>query len=64
MKYHKGFALGDLRNHSLKEIVYSERRQKFIDTFDVRKCKSCWLRDKNQFIEYLLTENPRHVNYV
>ena len=64
MKYHKGYALGDLRNHSLEEIVHSQERKDFIDAFDVRECKSCWLRDKNQFIEYLLTDNPQHVNFV
>ena len=64
MKYHKGFALGDLRDNSLKEIVYSEKRQKFIQDFDVHDCKACWLRDKNQFIEYLLADSPQHVNYV
>jgi len=64
MKYHKGFALGDLRKYTLKEIVYSEDRQKYVETFNVKKCKSCWLRDKNQFIEYLLAESPQHVNYV
>jgi radical SAM protein with 4Fe4S-binding SPASM domain len=64
MKYHKGFALGDLRNNSLKEIVNSEERQKFISDFDVHDCKACWLRDKNQFIEYLLADSPQHVNYV
>ena len=64
MKYHKGFAWGDLRNNSLKEIVHSEQRQKFISDFDVHDCKACWLRDKNQFIEYLLADSPQHVNYV
>jgi len=64
MKYHKGFALGDLRELSLKEIIYSADREKFIEAFDVKKCKSCWLRDKNQFVEYLLAESPQHVNYV
>ena len=64
MKYHKGFALGDLRNYSLKEIVDSKERQRFIQSFDVHDCKACWLRDKNQFIEYLLADNPQHVNYV
>jgi len=64
MKYHKGFGLGDLRTHSLNEIVYSEERKKFIQGFDVHDCKACWLRDKNQFIEYLLAENPQHINYV
>ena len=64
MKYHKGFALGDLRNHSLKEIVYSDERKKFVEAFNVQHCKPCWLRDKNQFLEYLVADNPQHVNYV
>ncbi|MDA1129136.1 MAG: radical SAM protein [Chloroflexi bacterium] len=64
MKYHKGYAMGDLRTESLKEIVNSDRRQRFIESFDVEDCKSCWLRDKNQFVEYLLTDSPQHVNFV
>ena len=64
MKYHKGYALGDLRTYSLKDLVYSEERRGFIESFDVGKCKPCWLRDKNQFIEYLLADNPQHINYV
>ena len=64
MKYHKGFAMGDLRNYSLKELVQSEERKRFVETFDVHDCKACWLREKNQFIEYLLADNPQHVNYV
>lgn len=64
MKYHKGFAMGDLRTETLKEIIYSERRQKFLEAFDVHDCKACWLRDKNQFIEYLLADNPQHINFV
>jgi radical SAM protein with 4Fe4S-binding SPASM domain len=64
MKYHKESALGDLKKQSLKELVYSQARQHYIDGFDVRKCKPCWLRDKNQFIEYLVAENPKHVDFV
>ena len=64
MKYHRGFALGNLRAHSLSEMIHSEERVKFIEQFNVRNCKSCWLRDKNQFIEYLLADSPQHVNFV
>ena len=64
MKYHKGFALGDLRTTPLKELVFSDARKQYIDAFDVRNCKACWLRDKNQFIEYLLADSPQHVNFV
>jgi len=64
MKYHKGFEMGDLRTQSLKELVHSDARRKFIEGFDVHDCKACWLRDKNQFIEYLLADNPQHINFV
>ena len=64
MKYHTGFEMGDLRTESLKDIIHSDRRKEFVDSFDVKKCKACWLRDKNQFIEYLLADSPQHVNYV
>lgn len=64
MKYHKGFSLGNLKNHSLTEIVQSPERQKFINEFNVRNCKPCWLRDKNQFIEYVVADKPHHINFV
>ena len=64
MKYHRGYSLGDLRTQSLQEIIHSDQRKEFIESFDVKNCKPCWLRDKNQFIEYLIAENPQHVNYV
>jgi len=64
MKYHKGSEMGDLRKESLSDLVQSNHRKKYVDSFDVKKCKACWLRDKNQFIEYLLADNPQHVNYV
>lgn len=62
-KYYNGFELGDLREQSLHDIIYGERRHQYISAFNVQKCKPCWLRDKNKFIEYLLAKNPRHVNF-
>lgn len=64
MKYHKGFAMGDLRTETLTEVIHSDRRKEFVESFNVEKCKPCWLRDKNQFIEYLVSDSPQHVNYV
>ena len=64
MKYHKGYEMGDLRTQTLKEIVYSEKRRTFIENFNVMKCKPCWLRDKNQFIEYLVANSPQHINFL
>lgn len=64
MKYHKDYAFGDLKTHSLQDIIHSPGRNKFITDFNVLHCKPCWLRDKNQFIEYLLTDKPQHINFV
>ena len=64
MKYHKGYAMGNLRSTSLADLVHSDERKKYVDNFNVQGCKSCWLRDKNQFIEYLIADSPQHVNFV
>jgi len=63
VKYHPEFAFGDLKKNTLKEIVHSKERREYMDKFDVRKCKPCWLRDKNKFIEYLFADNPEHINF-
>lgn len=62
-KYYNGFELGDLKEQSLHDIIYGERRRQYVNSFNVQKCKPCWLRDKNKFIEYLLEDNPSHINF-
>ena len=64
MKYHEGSSLGNLKESSLSDIILSEKRKKYIESFDVSKCKPCWMRETNQFIEYLLAKDPMHVNFV
>lgn len=59
-KYHEGFALGDLRTESVETIA----RRQVGAAFDVTRCKPCWLRDKNLFVDYLLAEHPEHVEFV
>lgn len=63
MKYHPPFEMGDLYQQSLAQIVTSPERERFAFHLDVESCKSCWLRDKNKFIESLLTP-PAHVDFV
>lgn len=63
MKYHPGFEMGSLHEMTLEQIVRSDRRMAMAYELDVKNCKSCWLRDKNQFIEALLTK-PEHVDFV
>lgn len=62
-KYYKDYAIGDLKKESLHDIIYGEKRQAYIASFNVKQCKPCWLRDKNKFIEYLAKKDPRHVNF-
>lgn len=63
MKYHPEFAMGDLNEHTLEQIAVSPRRMQMAYELDVTDCKSCWLRDKNKFIEALITK-PDHVDFV
>jgi wyosine [tRNA(Phe)-imidazoG37] synthetase (radical SAM superfamily) len=61
-KYHDGFEMGDLHVETLREIA--ERHARTVPKFDVTKCKPCYLRDKNQFIQYILEDDPAHVGFV
>lgn len=62
MKYHPEFVMGSLHENSLDEIVSSPLRARFA-TLDPHDCKSCWLRDKNKFIESLIVP-PAHADFV
>jgi len=64
--YNPSSAFGDLSKQDLHEIIYGERRRKFIEEFDVTKCNPCWLREKNIAIETVLAPEKRlgHVRYV
>jgi MoaA/NifB/PqqE/SkfB family radical SAM enzyme len=51
---------GDLRAQSFAEWICSHRRY----DWDARSCKFCQFNDKNKLIEFMLSPNPRHVNFV
>jgi len=34
------------------------------DALPTASCPPCWMDDKNEFISYILKENPKHVNFV
>jgi radical SAM protein with 4Fe4S-binding SPASM domain len=63
MKYHPQFEMGDLATMTLEQMIASPERMKMGFNLDVTDCKSCWLRDKNKFIESLL-QAPAHVDFV
>jgi len=63
-KYIKGKEFGDLRKQTLFQIIHSKERQEYLSKFNVTECHSCWFREKNQYIEYQLQDNPIHKNFV
>lgn len=64
LKYYKQYAFGDIRKQSLGEIIFGEQRRKYLEEFNVDKCLPCWLRGRNEFIEYLLIEDAPHKYFV
>jgi len=63
MKYQKDFALADIREKSLKDIVYDANVTAKMNNLDVRKCFPCWLRSRNIAISQAV-EKPPHVNFI
>jgi len=50
--------LGNLNERSLQDI-WKNRTE-----IDAAKCPPCWHQGKNKFIEYLLHDDPQHVNFI
>jgi MoaA/NifB/PqqE/SkfB family radical SAM enzyme len=56
---------GDINNNTFEEIWFGETRRKWLEKFDANKCILCWMDDKNEFIEYIVSKKkPAHVNFV
>jgi MoaA/NifB/PqqE/SkfB family radical SAM enzyme len=55
---------GSIKNQTFKEYWSSDEAKKYYGNFDASKCARCMFNNKNKFINYLLLDNPQHVNYV
>ncbi len=64
LKYYPQHALGSVLEQSFEEVWCGQQRARWLEQLDVRACPSCWFDKTNEFIEYMLTEQPRHVNFV
>jgi len=64
LKSYPEFNFGNVQEKSFKEIWWGEKRMRFLNTVAKRCTWNCWMREKNKFAEYLLTDNPKHVNYI
>jgi MoaA/NifB/PqqE/SkfB family radical SAM enzyme len=62
-KYHDGWAYADIREKSLKEIVYDINTTTFMDSLNVEACNPCWLRNRNKNIGASV-ETPKHHNFI
>jgi sulfatase maturation enzyme AslB (radical SAM superfamily) len=63
LKYSKYAVLGNLMKHSFKEIWLGEQRIKWLER-KATSCPNCWFDRPNEFIEYLLLDNPPHKNFI
>lgn len=64
LKYYEKHALGSILEKSFKEVWDGAQRQSWLKCLDVDQCPSCWFDRTNEFMEYLLTQNPKHVDFV
>lgn len=59
----QGF-LGSIKNQRFKELWASRQKKNAIGSFDARTCSRCQFNAKNKFINYVLEDDPEHVNFV
>ncbi len=55
--------VGDLTNQSFAKWFYSEEKKKKYAEFDARSCQTCQFNQKNRVINYLVNQEPTHVNF-
>ena len=56
--------VGDLSEQSLIEWFNSPEKQRAIGEFDARACRFCTYGDKNKLINYMISPEPAHVNFI
>jgi MoaA/NifB/PqqE/SkfB family radical SAM enzyme len=56
--------MGTIKDKTFKEFWFSEENIKKYTSFNAKKCARCMFNNKNRFINYMLLDDPQHVNYV
>jgi len=67
LKYTPIGNFGSLKDNTFEEIWFGEKRKKWLTSNHVSKvCDKhpCWMDKKNEFIGYLLANDPPDVNYI
>lgn len=56
---------GNINDSSFDDIWFGETRKTWVEKFNVNSCILCWMDDKNEFIDYIISsKKPDHVNFV
>ena len=56
--------MGSIKDQTFKEYWLSESKKTRYDRFRASSCERCMFNNKNRFINYMIEENPVHVNYI
>jgi len=64
LAYNTAGLIGSLKDRSFKELWQSSEKQSNFSNFDARSCERCPFNDKNKLINYIISKNPTHVNFV
>ena len=67
LRYNENTSLGDLSKQSFKDIWFGEKRRNWLKSDylnGICSNHSCLMDKKNEFIDYLVQENPPHANYI
>ena len=56
--------MGSLQDQRFIDYWQSETKKEKYDCFKASSCARCMFNNKNRFINYMIEDNPVHVNYI
>jgi MoaA/NifB/PqqE/SkfB family radical SAM enzyme len=59
----QGF-IGSIKNQSFKQLWQSNAKQDNFRKFEASSCSLCMFSQKNRVINYLISDDPTHINFV
>jgi wyosine [tRNA(Phe)-imidazoG37] synthetase (radical SAM superfamily) len=62
--YNDDGEMGSLKDQRFIDYWLSETKKEKYDCFKASNCARCMFNNKNRFINYMLEDNPVHVNYI
>lgn len=64
LKYDPRFNFGNLNNESFESIWFGNKRKEFTEKVRTGCPFSCWMREKNQFLDFLVKKDIKHKNFI